>query len=609
MVAIMTFDAKKFLSSVSTHPGVYQMLDAQGKVLYVGKARNLKKRLTSYFRSAVKDVKTLAMLNEVHDVAITITHSENEALLLECNLIKKIHPPYNVLLRDDKSYPYLYLSEHEDFPRMDLYRGAKSSKGMYFGPYPSAAAVRETLDVLQKIFKIRQCTDSFFRARTRPCLQYQIQRCTAPCVDYVTVEEYQENVRHAVLFLQGKSRTVIEELAKEMEHASEDLQFETAAHYRDQIVSLRRIQEKQWINVGAGEVDVIAMVHQAGVVCIHFLYIRGGRLIGSKSFFPQVRNILEDDEILSDFLPQYYLNEIRAESLPARVILDRKLPDREWIQNALQEQLNIDIQLVDQVRSKERQWLQMAVLNARQALTTHLGKEAENYHRWESLQKALNLSNLPQRIECFDVSHVMGEATVASCVVFNIHGPSKQDYRRFNIEGVQKGDDYAALSQAVARRYIRLKENAKPLPDLLIIDGGKGQLSVVQKVLEELQVTGLTLMAIAKGPTRKAGLETLWISGREKPLDLTPDSEALHLLQYIRDEAHRFAITGHRNKRGKARLQSVLESIPGVGAKRRRDLLNHFGGLQEIKGASVEEIAKVSGISHELAKRIYEALR
>jgi excinuclease ABC subunit C len=604
----MKFDHKSFLSSLPSLPGVYQMFDADGNVLYVGKAKNLHKRVTSYFTRKIVESKTLALLEQLDHITVTLTRNENEALLLESNLIKEFRPRYNILLRDDKSYPYLYLSAHEDFPRLDFHRGAKKMPGRYFGPYPSAAAVRETLTLLQKLFKLRQCSDSFFANRSRPCLQYHIKRCTAPCVGYIDAKSYLNNVKHAVLFLEGKNSEIIEDLAKKMEASSANLEYEVAARYRDQIISLRRIQERQYVNSHAGNTDVIAIASAINVVCIQVLSIRNGRLIGSKSYFPNIPKGVDEPEVLSAFLPQYYLNPIRGEVLPERVLLNIKLPDKEWIEAALSEKLQKKISFADVVRGKNRQWLQMAITNAEHTLQSQLAGKASYYRRMEALQQAFHLANMPQRLECFDVSHTHGEATVASCVVFNVEGPLKKDYRRFNIEGIKKGDDYAALHQALTRRYTRLKSGEGELPDILFIDGGKGQLHQAEIVLEELQISGVILVAIAKGPERKAGLETLFISGGEMPLHLKPDSLAMHLVQQIRDEAHRFAITWHRQKRGKLANRSLLEDIPGIGAKRRRLLLHQFGGLHELQRASIEDIAKVRGINIDLAQRIYDVL-
>ncbi|HVV67828.1 MAG TPA: excinuclease ABC subunit UvrC [Gammaproteobacteria bacterium] len=602
------FDPKAFIETLPTRPGIYQMMNAQGQVLYVGKARNLKDRVSSYFRAGALDTKTIALVQKIDHMTVTVTHSENEALLLESNLIKKLRPRYNILLRDDKSYPYLFLSAHRDFPRLTFHRGPEREKGEYFGPYPSAAAVHETLDVLQKLFKIRQCSDPFFKSRTRPCLQYQIKRCTAPCVGYVDVAAYQEDVQRTRLFLRGKNEAVMQELINKMEQAASRLEFEAAAHLRDTINIMRQMQARQAISTDEGDVDVIAVTSREGAVCIEVLYIRNGRLLGNKSFFPKAPKEAREEEVLTSFLPQYYLSAQRGESFPDRIYVNLPLADGQWIIEALSEQWQRKVVMTVPTRGFPKQWINMALLNARHSLVNHLSSQL-NYYQWlEALQKAFKLPGLPQRLECFDISHTMGEATVASCVVFGTEGPIKDDYRRFNIRDIQPGDDYAAMQQALERRYTRIKATGGEVPDILIIDGGKGQLSVAEQVLEELQVVGVTLLAVAKGPTRKPGLETIFLSGHTQPWHFEPDSVVLHLIQRIRDEAHRFAITGHRQQRAKARTTSPLEAVPGIGPTRRREILKHFGGLQGVMRSSVAELAKVPGISLDLAQRLYDSL-
>jgi len=603
------FNPKALLKNLSIAPGVYQMLDASGEVIYVGKARNLKKRVSSYFSRTIQDPKTQSLVESIANIEVTITRSENEALLLESSLIKKFLPRYNVLLRDDKSYPYLFLSADSEFPRLDFHRGAKKAKGKYYGPYPHSGSVRETLALLQKLFKIRQCSDIFFRNRTRPCLQYQIKRCTAPCVGYVTPEDYQQQVQHVQLFLSGKSELIINDLIERMHQSSQSQDYEKAAKCRDQIATLRRLQEKQYVVGDKGDIDVIGAVIEMGVVGIHVMSIRAGRLLGGKAYFPHVPKDVSLEESLSSFIEQYYFNDIRNEALPKRIVVGIPLEEKDWLASALSEQLKSDVKILTQVRGLQARWLEMANANAQFSLTQHLANKMSAYRRMEALQHALKLSDLPEQIECYDVSHSQGEATVASCVVFNREGPKTSDYRRFNIRDLTPGDDYAAIEQALKRRYTKLKTQNEKCPDIVIIDGGKGQLQVAIRVMEELQVSGLLLMAIAKGRSRKPGLELVFVQGHEKPLRLSADSLAMHLLQQIRDEAHRFAITAHRNQRGKARQHSSLEDIPGIGAKRRRALLQHFGGLQEVRRAAVEELAKVPGISRQLAEKIHDALR
>jgi excinuclease ABC subunit C len=597
-----SFDAKGFIKSLTTRPGVYRMLNGQGKVLYVGKARNLKKRLASYFRRSGLPVKTQALMAHVQNIEVAVTTSEGEALILENNLIKDFKPRYNILLRDDKSYPYIFLSAHEDFPRFGFHRGAKQEKGRYFGPYPSASAVRESLQLLQKLFPVRQCEDGFYRNRSRPCLQYQIKRCTAPCVGMVDKETYGQDVHHAVLFLEGKNNQVIDELAGCMEQAAAQLRFEEAARYRDQIATLRHVQEKQYVSGERGDLDVIAAISRHGTGCVEVFYVRGGRVLGNKTFYPQHAQDAEGKDVLAAFLPQYYLGR----EVPNEILVNHPLEDLELLEHALAEQTGHNVHIIHKVRGERARWLALATANAEHAVARQATNKANILQRLGALQEVLGLADLPQRIECFDISHTMGEATVASCVVFETEGPLKSDYRRFNIEGITPGDDYAALHQALLRRYTRLQQGEGKLPDILFIDGGKGQIAAAAKALEEVQIVNVAIIGVAKGPARKAGTETLFLSGLKRPFILPADSPALLLIQQIRDEAHRFAITGHRLRRGKSRTNSPLERIPGLGPKRRRLLLSRLGGLQEVARAGVEELAKVRGISRALAQRIYD---
>jgi len=597
------FDPKAFLKTVGQGPGVYRMLNGAGDVLYVGKARNLRKRLASYFRTQVVSARTVAMLRQVGNIEVTVTHTETEALLLENNLIKTLKPRYNVLLRDDKSYPYIYLSEGEPFPRLGFHRGAKHARGRYFGPYPSAQAVRESLQLLQKVFPIRQCEDSYFRNRSRPCLQHQIKRCTAPCVGLIDEQAYAEDVRHAALFLEGRNDTVTQEMMRRMELAAARQDYELAALYRDRIAALRLVQERQYIEGEGGDTDLIACALESGEACVFVTFVRGGRHVGSKTFFPRAPLDATPSDILAAFLPQYYLDR----PTPRQVYVSHRFEGQEALAEALCQQLERRIDIVTPSRGARRQWIGRALVNAQDSLRRHLAGQANMLQRLEALQAALGLDALPERLECFDVSHTMGEATVASCVVFDKEGPLKSAYRRFNIEGVAAGDDYGALGQALTRRYKRVQEGEVQGPDVLFIDGGKGQLGVATQVLSDLQVQGLALVAIAKGPERKPGQEVLFLSAREEATILPPDSPALHLIQQIRDEAHRFAITGHRQRRGKARVTSSLEEIPGIGQKKRQALLKNFGGLQALARAGVEELMRVPGISPDLARRIYAA--
>nr|MBO2511756.1 excinuclease ABC subunit C [Gammaproteobacteria bacterium] len=600
------FDPAAFLATCSGRPGVYRMLDEGGKLLYVGKAKNLKKRLSSYFRKTGLAPKTAALVGRIAQIETTITANETEALLLEQTLIKEWRPPYNILLRDDKSYPYVFLSDGE-FPRLGIHRGAKKARGRYFGPYPSAGAIRESLALLQKAFLVRQCEDSYFRNRTRPCLQYQIKRCKGPCVGLVSPEEYAADVRHSVMFLEGRSNALAEELSTLMQEAAMRLDFERAAVLRDQIAVLRRVQDQQSMEGGSGDVDVIAAVTNPGGACVHLISVRGGRVLGSKNFFPQVGIEEGVGEVMAAFIAQYYLGNPERD-LPRELIVNVVHEDFAALIEALQELRDVELSISHRVRGTRARWQKLAITNAEQALAARLANRQHLAVRFEALAEALNLDEVPQRLECFDISHSSGEATVASCVVFGPEGPLKSDYRRYNIEGVTAGDDYAAMRQALTRRFSKVREGEGKLPDILLVDGGKGQLAMAREVMQELAVPELILLGVAKGVTRKPGLETLFLNDAAHEFTLPGTSPALHLIQQIRDEAHRFAITGHWARRGKARRTSTLEGVPGVGPKRRRELLNHFGGLQELSRASLEEIAKAPGISKKLAESIYAAL-
>ncbi len=610
----MSADLKQSIKNLPLASGVYRFVDAKGEVLYVGKARSLRKRVSSYFRAAghALSPKIQALVGRTREVEVTITHTESEALLLENNLIKSLRPHYNVVLRDDKSYPYILVSEEQEYPRLAFHRGAKREKGRYFGPYPSAFAVRESLNMLQKVFPVRQCEDSFFRMRSRPCLQYQIKRCSGPCVGLVERERYLQDVRHAVLFLEGKSRIVIDEMMKRMEETSGREDYETAALYRDRIGALKRIQERQYITGKAGDADVFAAAIEGDIVCLRATFIRGGLNLGSKSFFPKAGREPQAEEVLSAFLPQYYLSASGAagKPIPERIYLSHGVADKEVLQRVFSEVAarKTLIYPAGHVRGAPRRWLDMAKRNAVEELHRAANDRLNLEARFEALRVALALDASPERVECFDISHTMGEATVAACVVFDRNGPVKSDYRRFNIHGIEPGDDYGAITQALMRRYRRVKEGEGRLPDLLLIDGGKGQVSAAAAVLNELQVGGLKLIGVAKGRERKPGRERLFLSGGDAPTILPSDSPALHLIQQIRDEAHRFAITGHRQRRGRARTTSALESIPGIGHKRRQALLKNLGGMREVTRAGVEDLARIPGISPALAQRIYDAL-
>lgn len=600
------FDSKAFLATTSSHPGVYRMFDETNQLLYVGKAKNLKKRLMSYFRKTGLAPKTAALVARIAHIETTITANETEALVLEQTLIKEHRPPYNILLKDDKSYPYVFLSTQDKFPRFTIHRGSKKQKGKYFGPYPSVGAIRETLNVLQKAFKIRQCDNNYFKNRARPCLQYQIKRCKAPCVDLVTAQQYSEDVRLSSLFLEGRNQELTQELSQTMEQAADQLDFEKAAEIRDQIALIRRVQDQQSMEGGTGNVDIIAAIINPGGACVCLITVRNGRVLGSKNFFPQV-SIEEDTQtVLYAFISQYYLGNPDRD-FPKELIVNTLHDDFPLLIEAIAQQTNHEISISQRVKGTRAKWQQLAVTNAEQALTARLTNKLHMAARFEALTQALHLATTPERLECFDISHSSGEATVASCVVFGQEGAIKADYRRFNIEGVTAGDDYAAMHQALTRRFKRALGGEGKLPDILLIDGGKGQLTMAQQVLTELGLN-LTLLGVAKGVTRKPGLETLYLNDSDHQFTLPSHSPALHLIQQIRDESHRFAITGHRNRRDKARRTSKLEEIAGIGAKRRRELLTYFGGMQEINRASLDEIAKVPGISHKLAEQIYDTL-
>ncbi|WP_395343298.1 excinuclease ABC subunit UvrC [Ningiella sp. W23] len=601
-----SFDAKQFLKHVSSSAGVYRMYSAARDVIYVGKAKNLKKRLSSYFRKQVDSVKTQTLVANIAHVDVTLVSSETEAFLLENNYIKKYRPRYNVVLRDDKSYPFIFLSEHKH-PKLGFHRGSKKAKGEYFGPYPSAWSVRESLRSMQRLFPVRQCDDSYYRNRSRPCLQYQLERCSAPCVEgYVSDEEYSEQVRLAVLFLKGKNKEVIQTLVGKMEIASEALNFEAAAKYRDQISALRKVQEQQLVSGSQQELDVFGFSFKHGMACVYGMFIRDNQLLGSKSFFPKIPKGATREEIFESFMLQFYLAGNKL--IPKQIVIPFKFDDMPEVQEVLSIEAKRKISFYEGVRDEKRKYLKLANTNAENALETQQNQQKSIFARFSDLESHLNCDTPIKRMECFDISHTSGEQTVASCVVFDRNGPLKSDYRRFNIEGITPGDDYAAMAQALKRRYKKPSDDAK-LPDLLLIDGGKGQLSQAEQHFAEwpAEYTPL-IVGVAKGTTRKPGLETLIMADSHETVAIQSDAPGLHLVQHIRDESHRFAITGHRNRRQKVKNQSVLQDIPGVGAKRRQALLKYTGGIQGLKKASRGEIAKVPGISEDLAETIYDYL-
>jgi len=597
----MSFDSAAFLKTLTSRPGVYRMIDITDTVIYVGKAKNLKKRVSSYFRKTGLTSKNRVMVAQIAHIETTVTHTENEALILENNLIKELMPRYNILLRDDKTYPYLFISS-DAFPRIGLHRGAKRKKGRYFGPYPSAGAVRESLHLLQKLFPIRQCDDSYYQNRSRPCLQYQIKRCTAPCVGLISEADYQKDLQHTILFLEGKNQLVLDDLSEQMTLDSAALDFEKAALIRDKIISLRKVQERQYVSAEQGDLDVLAAIVRDGLSIVEVSFIRGGRSLGSKSYFPKGTAAGSAEELLAAFIPQHYLGK----NMPAEVLVSHRFEDLTLLEEVLRSDSDHRVTIRCPQRGPSVRWMKMAMTNAEISLVQRLSSRSNLLQRFELLQEVLEMEEMPKRIECFDISHTRGEKTVASCVVFGLEGPLKADYRKFNIEGITPGDDYAAMNQALTRRYTRLQKGEGKRPDLLLIDGGKGQLTEAKAVMADLQLD-IDILGIAKGPARKPGEETLFLVGRAGEIDLSADSPALHLLQQVRDEAHRFAITGHRQRRAKARRTSPLESIEGMGPKRRQKLLQQFGGLQAIQRAGVEDLSGVEGISPNLAQKIYDA--
>lgn len=598
------FDPSDVIKHLTHKPGVYRMLDAPGSVIYVGKAKDLRRRVTSYFQgNRAHDAKTIAMVRSVAGIEVTVTRTDVEALMLEYNLIKEHRPRFNVVLRDDKSYPYILLDDKHRFPRLSFYRGVRTAKAKLFGPYPSAGSVRETLSQLQKLFQLRSCEDSYFENRSRPCLQYQIHRCTAPCVGLISEEHYARDLEHAVLFLQGRSEVVITRLGERMEQASGSLEFERAAQYRDQLAKLNNVQSQQLMASTRGDFDAVGLAEDHGIPCVAIMFFRGGRSLGSRSYFPKVaKGGAEDAEIIRAFLLQYY----GGREAPKEILVSRAVPEGVELAELLSAQSGHKVEIKSRVRGDRARWVEMAVTNARHAAELRYQASASYEGQLEALAEALDLSETPARLECFDISHTGGEATVASCVVFGVEGPLKSDYRRFNIEGIAPGDDYGAMSQALARRYARVKQGEVPMPDVLFIDGGPGQLTQALRVLDELEIDDLRVVGVAKGLDRKPGRETLYLPEPAAPLHLPASSPALHLIQQIRDEAHRFAITGHRARRQKARTRSPLEDIRGLGPKRRRDLLRQFGGLQAVTRAGVDDLMRVKGISRQLAESIYD---
>ncbi|KUJ71995.1 excinuclease ABC subunit UvrC [Thiomicrospira sp. WB1] len=612
------FDIEAFLKHLTQRPGVYRMLDEDDEIIYVGKAKNLKRRVSSYFKKKHDEIKTRAMVAQVARVEVTVTDTESEALILENTLIKRYKPRYNILFRDDKSYPYIFVSTTKTYPSLSYHRGAKRRRGRYFGPFPNASAVHQTLHALQKIFPVRQCAETVFQNRSRPCLQYQIKRCSGPCIEgLVSKEQYDEDVAHTMAFLEGKSFEVIESLGHKMEAAAEALEFEKAGDYRDKIQALRAIQSQHLINQpGAKDMDVVALAEQGNVVCLAVMMYRGGSLWGSDHHFPKAYRPKADvsadgasnaedglaTEVLSAFLLQHYLTF----PAPHKILLSNPVDEKAGLEALLADKTRHKVQLKQPSSQTDKGLMQLAQTNAQTGLKQRLTQRASQQDRLQALQTVLGLGEAPDHMECFDISHTQGQQTVASCVVFKEGVPEPSAYRKFNIEGIQGGDDYAAMHQALTRRYKRVLSEQQPMPDLIVIDGGKGQLNQAIDVFDELGLDTQRLVSVAKGEGRKAGLEILYTPLNREGIDLESDDMALHLVNYIRDEAHRFAITSHRRRRQKAQTQSQLQDIPGVGAKTRQKLLTHFGGLQEVKNAAMSELQKVPGISASLAQTIYD---
>jgi excinuclease ABC subunit C len=598
---VAPFDARALLASLPGLPGVYRMMGVEGEALYVGKAGDLKKRVSSYFQKTDHGPRIDMMLSQVASVEITVTRSEAEALILENNLIKSLTPRYNILFRDDKSYPYLMVSG-EEFPRLGFHRGPMDKANHYFGPFPHAGAVRESIQLLQRVFRLRTCENSVFQNRSRPCLLYQIRRCTAPCVGLISPSAYAEDVKAAQLYLEGRSDTALKRLEERMQAASDSTRYEEAAIYRDQIQSLAKVSQRQYADTGDDvDVDIIAVVMDEGVACVNLMMVRGGLQLGDRSLFPQNAEEGDAKEVLLAFIAQHYLER----PVPPLIVAGEELDSAE-LEATLSEHAKKTVRVVTRPAGDRRAWLEMARENALQALKARLAEQSTQGTRLAALREALGLPDTAQRIECFDISHTMGEATVAACVVYDRMDMRRGEYRRYNIEGLAPGDDYAALNQALARRYGRIAGGEGVAPDAIFIDGGKGQVGAAREALAEVGLSDIALVGIAKGPERKPGLEELWIGDRA--VRLAPDHPGLHLIQHIRDEAHRFAIAGHRARRSKRRTTSSLEGIAGVGAKRRKQLLTRFGGLKGVMGASVEDLTQVEGISRKLAEKIYREL-
>jgi excinuclease ABC subunit C len=603
MAPAPAFDGKAFVRTLTTSPGVYRMFAADDALLYVGKAGNLRKRVGNYFLKPNLEPRIASMVSQIARIEVTLTRTEGEALLLEAQLIKSLKPRYNIMLRDDKSYPYILVSQ-DPFPRIVFHRGARREKGHYFGPYPGAHAVRESIALMQRLFRIRNCENSYFRHRTRPCLQHQIGRCTAPCVAFIGAEEYAEDVRHAAMFLEGRNDAVLDDLSAKMDAASAHRDYERAARLRDQIATLRSLQARSYVQGASADMDVFACRLEAGVACVSVLFFRNGISLGSRDHFPKLALDATPEDVLGQFIAQYYLDQ----PAPAEVVCEREPADAEALSEMLSARHGRAVAVKWRVRGERARFVELAARNAEAALLMRLASRQTLHARFEALRGLLRLDATPMRVECFDISHTMGEETVASCVVFGPDGAQKQHYRRFNIRGIAAGDDYAAMRQALERRFKPLTRGEGEAPDVLLIDGGKGQVAQALDVLRELGIAGIEVVGVAKGPSRRVGEETLVLGDSGRALEPGPDSPALHLIDAVRDEAHRFAITGHRQRREKARERGVLEDVPGIGAARRAALLKAFGGQAGVVAAGVEELCRVRGINRGLAERIHAFL-
>jgi len=608
----MVFNSKKFLGSLTSRPGVYCMKNTSDKIIYVGKAKNLKKRVSSYFNNIdAQPIKNQVMAKQICNINITVTQTENEALVLENRIIKKYKPKYNIIFRDDKSYPYIFLSTNHDYPRFLYHRGSLKGEGKYFGPFPSAGAVKKTLNIIQKLFLIRSCEDSVFSNRSRPCLQHQIKRCSAPCVNYISKNDYENDIKNARLFIEGKKEKIIKELSEPMQSAADKLDFEKAAKLRDQIRSIREIQEKQFIGGENDNFDIVVCVKNNNCTLIHLSFIRSGLNLGSRKYYPHNTEEQTESALIEAFLGHFYvtnIDNVSKKNIPLEILVSNNIENRPLLENVLYEKLQRKIKIKYKVRGEKSKWLMLAKENAKLDLKKKLAIDENLKERYVTLQKLLNFKQRIENMECFDVSHTQGDSTIASCVVFGQNGPIKDKYRKFNIENIKKGDDYAAMSQVIRRRYTRVVKENSILPDLILIDGGKGQVSAAKKELNELQLSYIPVLGVAKGVSRKPGEENLILTDNHNGIFCDSTSPALHLIQHIRDEAHRFAVTAHRQKRKKKSVYSFLEEIEGIGSKRKQILIKHFGGLQGVSKAGINELSKVNGINKNLAKKIYETI-